>query len=206
MPRSLRWMLVVAVVATLWSLIHVADFPTWVFELSIGGAGVIILALTWRRFRFTPLFYGVVAAHYVILAIGAKYTYSEMPLFNWLRDTFDLSRNHFDRVGHFAQGVTPALLAREFLLRTTALRPDWLTNTLAISVALAFSAWYEILEWLCVIAFYDGKGLDWLGMQGDQWDTQADMLMALCGALTATLLFRRIQDRQIAVIGTRRAA
>jgi putative membrane protein len=191
-------MLFIVVSATIWSAVDPADYATWFFELFIGAIGICLLVAASYRIEFTPLMYGTAALHYVILAAGAKYTYAEMPLFDWLRESVDLSRNHFDRVGHFAQGFTPALLTRELLLRATPLpRGMWVT-ILSISVAVAFSACYEILEWLWVVAFYPGRGPEWLGMQGDPWDAQADMLMALAGGVTAAVGCAGLHDRFLA--------
>lgn len=187
----------VFVAATFWSAINPADYATWFFEIIVGQIGIALLIVTRSRFQFSPMVYIVVAIHYIILACGAKYTYAEMPLFNWLKDALNLSRNHFDRVGHFAQGFTPALLVREFLARKTPLETTWIRNGIAVSVALAFSAFYEILEWLWVVLFYPNNGPEWLGMQGDPWDAQADMLMAMLGGIAALLLLGRLQDRQI---------
>jgi putative membrane protein len=183
--------------STVWSAIAPVNYATWFFELFVGAIGVTILAWTYPCFRFSPVVYLVVAAHYVVLAFGAKYTYAEMPLMDWAKDYFNLSRNHFDRIGHFAQGVTPALVVRELLARRTTLTIRWVRNGISISVALAFSALYEILEWLWVLLFYPNAGPEWLGMQGDPWDAQADMLMALLGAILAVMLIGRFQDRQI---------
>ena len=191
-------MAVVCLVALAWSAIHPADYATWFFELFLGIAYVLTLVALRKRFPFSTLVCVVATIHFVVLAVGAKYTYAEMPLFNWLRDSFDLSRNHFDRVGHYMQGVTPALVMREVLLRKTRIgRNAWLTFS-SVSVALAFSALYEILEWLWVAAFYPDQGPEWLGMQGDMFDAQADMLMALCGAIVAAAILARWQDRQLA--------
>jgi putative membrane protein len=142
--------------------------------------------------------YAVVAVHFVILAAGAKYTYADMPLFNWLRDAFHLSRNYFDRVGHLFQGITAALVAREVLIRWTSLGRGWILSFLAVCVALAFSAFYELVEWQWVVWFYPGRGAEWLGMQGDPWDAQGDMLMALCGAVIIVTVFARFHDRSMA--------
>jgi putative membrane protein len=192
-----RWplatLIVVVVAATGWSLVATADYATWFFELFLGAIGVAALVATYRSFRFSTIVYLVVAVHFVVLATGAKYTYAEVPLFNWLKDALGLARNHFDRVGHFLQGVTPALVTREILLRRTALERGVLVQILSFSVALAFSAAYEILEWLWIVAFYPGRGPEWLGMQGDPWDTQADMCMALLGALFALAILARFQ-------------
>jgi putative membrane protein len=187
----------VVIASTVWSGIAPADYGTWLFELIIGFAGVVVLLAIYRRFRFSNVAYVILAVHYLVLAAGAKYTYSNEPLFNWLRDALSLSRNHFDRVGHFMQGVTPALLSRELLLRTTALgRGKWL-STICVSIALAVSAFYELLEWWMVIIYYPGGGPEWLGMQGDPWDAQGDMLMALLGAIAVVLFFSRPHDRSI---------
>ena len=190
-------MTILAVTATAWSAVRPANYATWFFELFMGAAGVGILVAMRNRWRFSPVVYWAVAVHFVILAIGAKYTYAEMPLFNWLRDELGWSRNHFDRVGHFLQGVTPALIAREVLLIRTQLASGKLVSLLAVSAALSFSALYELLEWIWVLIFYPSSGPEWLGMQGDPWDAQGDMFMALCGAATALLLFSRFQDRGI---------
>jgi len=183
--------------ATVWSAVDPADWATWFFELFLGAAGVIVLIATATRFPFSTAVYATAAVHYLILAAGAKYTYAEMPLFDWLQEALSLSRNHFDRVGHYAQGFTPALVMREVLLRTTGLgRGRWL-GLLSVSVGLAFSALYEILEWLWVIGFYPDAGPEWLGMQGDVWDAQSDMLMALLGGLTSAVVLARLHDRSI---------
>ncbi len=189
---------VVVVLATLWSAIRPADYATWFFELFVGAAGVIALIALRHRFAFSGFVCGVVAVHYVVLAIGARYTYAEEPLFSLLRDAGIFSRNHFDRVGHFFQGVTPALVTREVLLRTTNLRRGSLLALLCLAVSVGFSGLYEILEWLWVAAFYPTRGPEWLGMQGDPWDAQADMFMALCGGLTSVLVLGRFHDRSLA--------
>jgi putative membrane protein len=198
-PQRAVWMLLaIALVATAWSAWRPVDYATWAFELLPGGIATAVLL--WLaisgRFQFTAIVYFVCALQFVVLACGAKFTYAEMPLFNWLRDALHLSRNHFDRVGHFLQGVSPALVTRELLVRRTNIR-RWLAGCLGICVALAFSAFYEIVEWQWVVWFYPQKGPEWLGMQGDLWDAQGDMLMALCGAITAALVFAYWQDREL---------
>jgi putative membrane protein len=202
-PRySSHWILTtIALAATVWSVWRPVDYATWAFELVPGGiATAILLWLAFTgRYCFTPIVYVLAAIQFVILACGAKYTYAEMPLFNWLRDEFHLSRNYFDRLGHFFQGVSPALVVRELLIRRTNIRPRW-AGFLAVSVALAFSASYELLEWRWVVAFYPDQGPEWLGMQGDPWDAQGDMLMALYGGLFVALVLAHRQDRQIRAI------
>ena len=150
--KAMTAMLAVVVAATVWSAIEPYDYATWFFELFIGAAGIIALVLLRKRFPMSSLVLTVAAIHYVVLAMGAKYTYAEEPIFSWLRDTLDLSRNHFDRVGHFMQGVTPALVMREVLQRRTKIgRGVWLSFC-ALTTAMAFSALYEILEWLMFAA------------------------------------------------------
>ena len=202
---GITWLVAVCSLVTIWSAIQPVDYATWFFELFIGAAGVALLVWTHARFQFSPVVYLVVGVHYIILACGAKYTYAEMPVFEWIKDVLNQSRNHFDRVGHFAQGVTPAIVVRELLARQTAVDTAWIRNGLALCAALAFSALYEILEWLWVIVFYPTQGPEWLGMQGDPWDAQADMLMALLGAAAAILLLGRLQDTQIRKLTDRSA-
>lgn len=196
--KPYAWMLGVVAVATLWSAIEPFDYATWFFELFIGAGGVLALVLLRRRFPFSALVLGVAALHYVVLAIGAKYTYAEAPPGEWLRAAFDLSRNHFDRIGHFMQGVTPALVVREVLLRRTGIGRGLWVGFCSVSVALAFSGLYEILEWLWVALFYPDAGPEWLGMQGDPFDAQADMLMATLGGLLSAVGLRRRHDASMA--------
>ena len=180
-----------------WSAYRPQDYATWFFEIFIGVGGIIALALTRRRFRFSNLAYLLVAIHFGILAAGGKYTYALNPWFDWLRGALGLARNHFDRVGHFAQGFVPAIIARELLLRTSGLqRGKWL-SFLCIAVCLAISAFYELIEWWAVAIFYSTDGPEWLGMQGDMWDAQQDMFMALLGATCAILLLSRLHDRSM---------
>ena len=192
--------LAVVSIAFAWSAIHPRDYAVWLFELSLGLAGVAFLVVTRRRFRVSGLAYVLAAVHFVILACGAKYTYAEMPLFDWLRDAFGLARNHFDRVGHFAQGFIPAIFVREWLRRSGGQGPGVRLGFLCVSVCLAFSAFYELLEWGIVLRFYADSGPEWLGMQGDPWDAQQDMLMALCGATASILLLSKAHERSMAAL------
>jgi len=193
-------LLVVAAAATTWSAIAPHDYPTWFFEIMLGLQGVIVLAAIYRRFRFSSVIYVVCAVHYLVLAVGAKHTYALEPVFAWLKEALGLSRNHFDRVGHFMQGFTPALLTREILIRKSPLKPGkWLTFV-SISVPLALSAFYELIEMWCVLAFCSEPGGEWLGHQGDVWDAQWDMTMALLGAVLALLLLSRLQDRTMKAV------
>ena len=192
--------LTIAAAAFVWSAIRPMDYGVWIFELSLGLVGVAFLVATRRRYPFSGLVYGLAAIHFVILACGAKYTYAEMPLFNWLRDAFHLAAKDFDRVGHLAQGFIPAMFVREFLRRVGGLRPGALLGFLCVSVCLAFSAFYEILEWWMVVEFYPTSGPDWLGMQGDPWDAQEDMLMALIGATLSILMLSSAHERSMAAL------
>jgi putative membrane protein len=185
------------IAAAVWSAIGPEDYAVWAFELIPGGLLTAVLILTFRRFRFSDLVYVLICLQFLILATGAKYTYAEVPLFNWLRDELDFSRNHFDRVGHFVQGFVPAMIVREYLLRRTPLERGPILFTFVVSVCLAFSAFYEIVESWFVLLFYPDEGPQWLGMQGDAFDAQWDMTMALLGALLALTLLARVHDRSI---------
>jgi len=195
--------LLVVAIALVWSAIRPVDYGVWIFELSIGLVGVGFLIATRRRFQMSGLVYALAAIHFVILACGAKYTYAEMPLFNWLRDVLHLSRNHFDRVGHLAQGFIPAMFVREFLRRAGGMKPGPLLGFLCVSVCLAFSAFYEILEWWIVLKFYPTSGPEWLGMQGDPWDAQEDMLMALIGSSVSILTLSSSHERSMAALSSK---
>ncbi len=159
--------------------------------------GAVILAATYRRFRFTTLVYILIAVHMVILMIGGHYTYAEVPFGNWIRDQFGLSRNHYDRLGHFAQGFVPAMIAREVLLRLRVLKRGWWLIVFVVSMCLAVSALYELIEWV-VSALTGSAGDAFLGTQGDVFDTQKDMAMALVGAATALVTLSKFHDKQLA--------
>ncbi len=178
-----------------------ADRLTWFLETVPVMIGAAILVPTYTRFRLTPLLYRLLALHAVILIIGGHYTYAEVPLFNWIRDSFEFSRNHYDRVGHLAQGFIPAILAREILLRLSPLkRGGWLFLAVT-SICLAFSAFYEMIEWWTALMSEEAAA-SFLGTQGDHWDTQWDMFLALIGAIVAQLLLDGLHDRQLARIST----
>ena len=173
------------------------DRGTWAGEVAPVAIALPLLAATYRRFRFTDLAYRLMAIHAVVLIVGGHYSYAEVPLGHWVRDAFDLSRNHYDRLGHFMQGFVPAIVARELLLRTTPLgRGGWLFALVTLSV-LGISAFYEIIEWWSAVALADGA-VAFLGAQGDVWDAQWDMFLALCGALAAQLVLGRAHDRALA--------
>lgn len=180
----------------LWSGWSPKDRLTWVLEVFPVIGAVPILLATRRRFPLTILAYGLIAVHATILMVGGRYTYAEVPLFNWIRDAFHLARNHYDRLGHFAQGFVPAIVSREVLLRKTALRRGGWLFFLVTCVCLAISAVYEIFEWSA--AATSGSAADaFLGTQGDPWDTQKDMLFAGIGAIVGQLTLASAHDRQI---------
>jgi putative membrane protein len=169
----------------------------WLAETSPAMIGGIALIATYRRFPLTNLNYSLIWFFSLILMTGGKYTYAEVPIGNWARDVFGLSRNHFDRFGHFFQGVIPAMMARELLMRTSPLRSGKWLFALCVCVALAVSAGYELFEWRYAVQFGGQAADDFLGMQGDTWDAQKDMFMALSGAVVSLLLLSRLHDRQL---------
>lgn len=172
------------------------DRTTWLLEVFPILLGVPVLVATHRRFVFTPLSYRLVLVHALILMLGAHYTYAQVPLGFWVQDLFDLERNHYDRLGHLAQGFVPAILAREILVRTSPLRPGKWLFFLVTCVCLAISAFYEFIEWWAALIF--GQGADaFLGTQGDVWDTQWDMFLAFGGSILAQLSLSRIHDEQM---------
>lgn len=190
------WLLLTLAVL-LWSGYQPKDTFTWFLEVAPVLIALPLLLLTGRGFPLTTLAYGLLTLHGVILMVGGHYTYAEMPLFSWLRDTFELSRNHYDRVGHIAQGFIPAIVAREILLRTSPLKPGKWLFFLTTCVCLAISAFYEMIEWWVAVGSGD-DAVAFLATQGDVWDTQWDMFLALCGALSSQLLLGRWHDRQLA--------
>jgi len=179
-----------------WSAVRPHDYFTWFMEVAPILIGVPILVATYRRFPLTPLLYRLIFVHAVILMVGGHYTYAEVPLGFWMQRAFGLARNHYDRIGHFAQGFVPAILAREILLRRGVVaRRGWLFF-LATCVCLAFSAFYELVEWWTA-ELTGSAATAFLGTQGDPWDTQWDMFLALLGALLSPLLLGRVHDRQL---------
>jgi len=183
-----------------WSGIRPHDRPTWWMEIAPVLILAPVLAATYSRFPLTPLLYRLLFVHGVILMIGGHYTYAEVPAGFWVRDLFGLARNHYDRLGHFAQGFVPAILAREILLRRTPLRRGGWLFVVVLSVCLAFSALYEMIEWWA--ALLGGASADaFLGTQGDPWDTQWDMFLCGIGAIVSQVLLSRVHDRQLEALG-----
>lgn len=172
------------------------DRLTWVLETLPVMIALPLLLLTHPRFPLSPLVVRLLFVHGLILMLGGHYTYARVPVGFWVQEAFDLARNHYDRLGHLAQGFIPAMLAREILLKQTPLRPGGWLFLLTTSVILAFSACYEFMEWGAALAI--GADADaFLATQGDVWDTQWDMFLALIGAMTAQLLLARAHDRQL---------
>jgi putative membrane protein len=176
---------------------HPYDRLTWWLETAPVMIALPLLLLTHRRFPLTPLVVRLLFVHRLILMLGGHYTYARVPPGFWVQDAFDLARNHYDRLGHLAQGFIPAMLAREILLKQTSLRPGGWLFLLTTSVILAFSACYEFIEWGAALAI-SADADAFLATQGDVWDTQWDMFLALIGAISAQLLLARAHDRQLA--------
>ncbi|MGL4713285.1 MAG: DUF2238 domain-containing protein [Shewanella sp.] len=181
----------------IWSAINPADRFTWWLEALPALVAVPLLFFTRKGFPLTPLVYVLVLVHCCVLFVGAHYTYAEVPLFDAIADWMGSQRNNYDKVGHFAQGFIPAMLAREIMLRNQAVKPGAWCAFLVTCFVLAFSAFYELLEWWVAVA--TGEGAEaFLGTQGYVWDTQSDMFFALIGAIVALALLSRFQDKQIA--------
>jgi len=180
-----------------WSLIKPYGYFIWFLEVFPALLGITILALIYKKFKFTNLVYIFVAVHSIILIVGGHYTYAENPLFNWLRDYFGLARNYYDRLGHLAQGFFPAIIIREFLLRKSKLEKGKLLIFIVISIVLAISAFYELLEWWAAVSFTPGTGNAFLGTQGDIWDSQWDMFLALIGSILSLAIFSKLHDKQL---------
>ena len=184
-------------IALLASFIHAYDRLTWFMEVLPVLIAAPVLWLTHRRFPLTQVLYVLIFVHALILILGGTYTYARVPLGFWLQDVLSLARNPYDKIGHFAQGLVPAMVAREILLRGGYVAGRGMAAFLAICVAMAISAWYELIEWWAALAL--GQGADeFLGTQGDQWDTQSDMFLAFQGAAFAVMLLARLHDRQMA--------
>ncbi|MET7684962.1 DUF2238 domain-containing protein [Streptomyces sp. NPDC005423] len=179
---------------------HALDPTTWLLETVWVIVGLPVIVLLWRRFPMTDLLCCLLAVHALVLAVGGHYTYAQVPLGDWLRSAFDLSRNPYDRIGHLTQGFVPAVLVRELLVRTSPLRGSRWLAPLTVCACLAFSALFELFEWAAAVI--GGHGADaFLATQGDVWDTQWDMFCALIGATVSVLVLSRAHDRQLARLG-----
>ncbi len=180
----------------IWSGINPKEGFTWFLEVFPAIIGIFILAFTRSSFPLTPLLYWLILFHSIVLMVGGHYTYAEVPLFDWLKETLDLNRNNYDKVGHFTQGFVPAIIAREIFIRKNIVNGLWWRRYLVISVCLAFSAFYELIEW--AVAILSGEdAVAFLGTQGYIWDTQSDMGWALLGSIIALILLSKFHDKQI---------
>lgn len=199
-PRERGLLLALVVGALIVSGIAPKDRLTWLLEVVWVIAAIPLIALTWRRFPLTRLLCWLLVAHALVLIHGGAHTYAETPLGFWLRDLLGFERNPWDRVGHLMQGFVPAILARELLLRRTPLRRGGWLVYLVLAACLSFSAFFELIEWWAAL-IYGADADAFLATQGDQWDTQWDMFLCLCGAALSLLLWSRLHDRQLGARG-----
>lgn len=203
MDRRLSWFLALLLPVLVWSWINPHDRLTWWMEVAPVLIGVPLLVASGRKFPLSTLLLVLLWLHCVVLIVGGHYTYARVPLFDWIRDATGGTRNNYDKLGHFVQGFIPAILAREILVRRSPLgnrgdgRPSRWLGFLVVSVCLAFSAFYELIEWWTA-ALSGEAAEDFLGTQGYVWDTQSDMAWALGGAIVALLLLSRWHDRSVA--------
>ncbi len=197
-PWLLPLLAVLALALAVWSFAGAGDKPTWLFEVLPLTLVMLVFAVRVRWFRFSDLAYVLLFWFYLIQCLGGRYTFAEVPFPRAVMDALGLERNPVDRIGHFFQGFVPAVLLREWLLRRRGLVRGGTVFWLVTGCCLAFSAAYELLEMAVVLGFYPQAGPEWLGMQGDAWDAQWDMAMALSGAVLAQLLLSRVHDRSIA--------
>ncbi len=186
----------------LWSVIYPRSYFIWILEVFPAIVGAIVLVAIYPKVKLTMLLYCLIWLHALVLILGGHWTYAEMPLFNWLRDEYGLARNYYDRVGHLMQGAVPAIIAREILLRKGVVNGMGWLFFIVTCICLAVSAFYEFIEWW--VAVFSGTAADdFLATQGDVWDTQWDMFIALCGAIASQLVLARWHDRQLAAFGRR---
>jgi putative membrane protein len=184
----------------IWSAVLPKDPLTWFLEVLPVFIGLLLMFLTYKKFPLTSLLYTLILIHMIILMVGGHYTYAEVPLFDWIKEVFDQHRNNYDKVGHFAQGFIPAILARELLIRKNIVQGSkiWL-NYIILSIILAFSAFYELIEWWVALAVGEDAEA-FLGTQGYMWDTQSDMGYALFGGIVALTVLSKIHDRQLELL------
>lgn len=188
-----------AIAVLIWSGIAPYDRATWLMEVAPVLIALPLLAATYERHRLTDLLYVLIFLHAVVLMVGGAYTYARVPFGFDMQAWMGLSRNPYDKIGHFMQGFVPAMLAREILLRGRHLAPGKMLAFVVICIVMAISAWYELIEWGAAVAL--GQGADeFLGTQGDQWDTQSDMFLAFIGGACALLFLSRLQDRQLGAL------
>ncbi|MEX2122451.1 MAG: DUF2238 domain-containing protein [Woeseia sp.] len=191
----LAWIVIFAAIF-IWSAMGPKDYPTWFLEVTPAVIGAGILWFTRHRFPLTRLTYGLILFHCIILIVGGHYTYAEVPLFDWIRDTLGHERNNYDKVGHFVQGFVPAIIAREITIRNAVFSTAAWRNFFIVSMCLGISASYELIEWAAALLSSEASE-SFLGTQGYVWDTQSDMAWAMLGAILALLLLGRLHDRQL---------
>jgi len=192
----LKSLIILFFAVLIWSAINPHDYFTWFLEVLPALIGLLVLVITFQRFRFTNLVYGLILVHCWILMVGGHYTYAEVPLFNWIKQVFDLSRNNYDKVGHLVQGFVPAMITREILVRKQVVNSRKWINVFVVSICMSISVTYEFIEWL--VAVLNGDSADsFLGTQGYIWDTQSDMLYATIGAILALVTLGKAHDRVI---------
>lgn len=194
--KYIYFLLTLFSISLLASVINPKEGFTCFLEIIPAIIGVVILAFTFKKFRFTNFTYTLILVHCIILFIGGHYTYAEVPFFDYIKELFHQSRNNYDKVGHFAQGLVPAMIIRELFIRKKIINNQSFFNFIIVSICLAISATYEFIEWFVSLATGDG-GDAFLGTQGYVWDTQSDMLFATIGAIVGLILFSKIQDKQI---------
>jgi putative membrane protein len=193
--QTISWLTIFLLCLT-WSAIRPHDRPTWWLEVLPAIIGLVLLAMTRKTFPLTPLLYVLILIHCIILMVGGHYTYAEVPLGDWVRDLAGGERNNYDKLGHFAQGFIPAILAREILLRKQVINSRGWLGFIVVSICLAFSAFYELLEWAAAVIAAEGSE-SFLATQGYVWDTQSDMLWAMTGAILSLLFLSRTHDKQL---------
>ncbi|PAQ14180.1 hypothetical protein CD798_11690 [Bacillaceae bacterium SAOS 7] len=198
LPQKSRvhlYLLLVVIAVFIWSVIKPTSYSSWALEVVPALIGLIVVVAIYNRFRFTTLSYTIMAILAMLMFVGGHYTYSDVPLFDWLQDQFDLKRNDYDRLGHFLKGLF-AIVIREILLRKTSLTVGGWLFSIVTGLVLAISALYEIIEWLAFKIAKGGKVTQgFLGMQGDQWDAQWDMSLTLVGSILALLFLSKLHDR-----------
>ena len=180
----------------IWSAINPKDLFTWFLEVFPAMIAFVVLAITYKKFRLTPLVYTLILIHCIILMIGGHYTYAQVPVFDFIKEILDQERNDYDKLGHLAQGFIPAMIAREIIIRKNIISIEAWRNFFIVCFCLAFSAFYELIEWWVAI-FINEAANDFLGTQGYIWDTQSDMAWALLGAIIALIFLRKYHDEQL---------
>lgn len=189
------WLFIYSIVF-IWSLINPKDLFTWFLELLPAMIALIVLVRTYKNFKLTPLVYTLILIHCIILMVGGHYTYASVPLFDFIKDFLNQDRNNFDKLGHFAQGFIPAMVAREIIIRKSIITIESWRNFFIICFCLGFSAFYELIEWWVALLSNEASN-DFLGTQGYIWDTQSDMAWALFGAILALIVLSKYHDKQL---------